>query len=588
MRSKRPSNDRRGHRRDRRLRAPGRGRVPSGARARRRRPRRRGRRSRRRPGATRVADLARRPAVVRHTPTRARCSTTPRPTPSSSRRPSASHVDDARAASAAGVAALLEKPPAPDAAAPSELAELDPAAVDRVQPPLRPRRPRASAPRSPGRPRSSCSSRSRTVAGAGRPSRCTTTRLLDLGPHLVDWARWIAGGELDRRRGARAPARAPRCSPSSPARRRSARPRPTDSAVPGADRGPHAAGSSSRGSGAGVGRRGARPAAPAPSIRSSPPSPRSSTSSPRGRAATAGGPRHRGRRPGRDARDRRRARERRGRRRMPVGRPRRPDEEQLTVLTILQFDAASIAVLERLLGGGRLPVLAGLRERGTWHDLEAPATAFAAGAQHSLYSGVPLGEHGLFYPFQWSAAEQRVRFMGDFPAPPPIWERLGPHGTRTLAVDPYESRPPDRGAAGHAGVRLAAPRPRRAAAVGVAPERERPPRAAVREARAGRRGVRPSHRRRDARAAPPPARRPGPGRRRGRAPPARGRFDLTWLTFCAAHVAGHQFWDLSLLDPDGARRHRRGGVRRARSTTCTPASTPRSDASSRRCPTTPT
>jgi predicted AlkP superfamily phosphohydrolase/phosphomutase len=28
-------------------------------------------------------------------------------------------------------------------------------------------------------------------------------------------------------------------------------------------------------------------------------------------------------------------------------------------------------------------------------------------------------------------------------------------------------------------------------------------------------------------------------------------FDLAWLTFCAAHVAGHQFWDLSQLDPAG-------------------------------------
>jgi predicted AlkP superfamily phosphohydrolase/phosphomutase len=29
-----------------------------------------------------------------------------------------------------------------------------------------------------------------------------------------------------------------------------------------------------------------------------------------------------------------------------------------------------------------------------------------------------------------------------------------------------------------------------------------------------------------------------------------GPFDLAWLTFCAAHVAGHQFWDLSQLDAD--------------------------------------
>src|SRR5439155_21200930 len=28
---------------------------------------------------------------------------------------------------------------------------------------------------------------------------------------------------------------------------------------------------------------------------------------------------------------------------------------------------------------------------------------------------------------------------------------------------------------------------------------------------------------------------------------ARERFDLVWLTFSAAHLAGHQFWDLSQL-----------------------------------------
>ncbi|HEX4901304.1 MAG TPA: alkaline phosphatase family protein, partial [Acidimicrobiales bacterium] len=112
------------------------------------------------------------------------------------------------------------------------------------------------------------------------------------------------------------------------------------------------------------------------------------------------------------------------------------------MLTILQFDAASASLLGRLLADDRLPNLAGLRERGVWHDLDAPATQFAAGAQHTLYSGVELGDHGLFYPFQWDASSQRARYMGELHAPAPIWERLGRSGTRTLAVDPYESRPP--------------------------------------------------------------------------------------------------------------------------------------------------
>ena len=220
------------------------------------------------------------------------------------------------------------------------------------------------------------------------------------------------------------------------------------------------------------------------------------------------------------------------------------------MLAILQFDAASVTVLDRLLADGRLPVLAGLREQGTWHDLDAPATQFAAGAQHTLYSGVPLGDHGLFYPFQWSAADQRVRYMGDFEAPPPVWERLGPHGTRTLAVDPYESRPPTDAPPGalvcgwqlHDRV--------------VLQQWDSPPASNDRLERLfgqpepvdevfGRHtvGEMLGLRRRLLGA---------PGRVADAAELylREADFDLAWLTFCAAHVAGHQFWDLSQLDPD--------------------------------------
>jgi predicted AlkP superfamily phosphohydrolase/phosphomutase len=218
------------------------------------------------------------------------------------------------------------------------------------------------------------------------------------------------------------------------------------------------------------------------------------------------------------------------------------------VLTILQFDAASASVLQRLLAAGDLPVLAGLRERGEWHELDAPATRFAAGAQHTLYSGVELGEHGLFYPFQWSAPDQRVRYMGELPAPVPIWERLG---TRTLAVDPYESRPPVTPPPGelvcgwqlHDRVVL-----RRWSAPGGAHRRlERlfGPSEAVDEVFGRHTADEMLGLRRRLLAAP--------GRVADAATLLLGEqaFDLAWLTFCAAHVAGHQFWDLSQLDPAG-------------------------------------
>jgi hypothetical protein len=100
-------------------------------------------------------------------------------------------------------------------------------------------------------------------------------------------------------------------------------------------------------------------------------------------------------------------------------------------------------VLSRLQAAGRLSNLADLTRRGRRLELTTPARDFAAGAFHSLYSGVELGDHGIFYPFQWAADEQRARYAGAFDAPPAVWERLARAGLRTLAIDPYESRPPE-------------------------------------------------------------------------------------------------------------------------------------------------
>ena len=228
------------------------------------------------------------------------------------------------------------------------------------------------------------------------------------------------------------------------------------------------------------------------------------------------------------------------------------------MLAVLQFDSPSLAVLDRMLDAGRLPALAGLRERGVWHELETPATHFAAGAFHTLYSGTELADHGLFYPFQWSAADQRVRYTTAFPAPPPVWERPGGPGARD---GPLREPPAAHPAVGNRGQRLAVHRPRGVAAVVVATGAERrletlfgPP-AAVEEV-FGRSSPRDLLRlRRDLLASS------------GRAADAaalllaESTYDLTWLTFSAGHVAGHQFFDLSQLDDaDSATRRVLGGA----------------------------
>jgi predicted AlkP superfamily phosphohydrolase/phosphomutase len=112
------------------------------------------------------------------------------------------------------------------------------------------------------------------------------------------------------------------------------------------------------------------------------------------------------------------------------------------MIAVLQFDAASLTHIERFIAEDYLPNFAGLRNRGIWYELQTPATHFEGATAYSLYTGYKVAEHGLYYPWLWSAREQRVRFFDDFPAPEAVWERIGRAGLRSLVIDPYEIRPP--------------------------------------------------------------------------------------------------------------------------------------------------
>lgn len=231
------------------------------------------------------------------------------------------------------------------------------------------------------------------------------------------------------------------------------------------------------------------------------------------------------------------------------------------MICVLQFDAASVAVLERMLAAGDLPELAALRERGRTLELATPAADFAAGAFYTLYSGRELGDHGLFYPFQWSASEQRARYATAFEAPAPVWELLARAGKRTLAIDPYESRPPREWRPEWGtlvcgvGFRDRVVMPRWAA-----------PREAARRAPRGPQATEIFGRPRTAELLA--LRRKlvsAPGRVADAALEllAEQRYDLAWLTFSAAHLGGHQFWDLSQLaeqPPPGERQILRGAL----------------------------
>jgi len=213
------------------------------------------------------------------------------------------------------------------------------------------------------------------------------------------------------------------------------------------------------------------------------------------------------------------------------------------VIAVIQFDAASAAILARLDEEGRVPNLAALRRRGSRVELETPAEHFPASAYQTLYRGVEVGEHGLFYPFQWAAGDQRVRLAGGFEAPPPIWERLARAGRSTLAIDPYECHRPRRAE----GVllcgwgmreRVVLERWSWPAGLDRAPRREhgRPP-----DATEVFGAQRPAELRRlRERFLSAPARVADLAIEQLRA----RRFDLAWINFAAPHLAGHRLWEV--------------------------------------------
>jgi predicted AlkP superfamily phosphohydrolase/phosphomutase len=217
------------------------------------------------------------------------------------------------------------------------------------------------------------------------------------------------------------------------------------------------------------------------------------------------------------------------------------------VLAFIQFDSPDLSRLERLIERDRLPTLAELRRRGSRLDLRTPATHLSSATFTTLYTGLSPGDHGLYYPFQWKPEDQRVWYADAFPHPESFWDRAARAGRRVLIVDPYEAPAP-------------------AAADGLALSGWQftnrvvlTPWSVPARARRGliRRFGRP-------RAVDEVFGRPSVSRLLRLRKPLlaaprrvadlvcdalrRESFDLAWITFPCAHLAGHLFWDTTPLE----------------------------------------
>jgi predicted AlkP superfamily phosphohydrolase/phosphomutase len=217
------------------------------------------------------------------------------------------------------------------------------------------------------------------------------------------------------------------------------------------------------------------------------------------------------------------------------------------VLAILSLDSVAAPLIERLLAEGRLPNLADVQRRGRGIPLteELPGAAYP-----TLYTGRRLADHGLYFPLQWSAARQSARPATGLIAAElerhSIFRRVAAHGLRALALDPPECAPHDvSGGTLVSGVQFRArvllaewSRPARAGRVATA--------AVGRAPRADEIFGQPTApyllgmRRRLL---------DGPGRLATVAERMLRdtSFDLVWITFAAAHQAGHALWDPSTV-----------------------------------------
>jgi predicted AlkP superfamily phosphohydrolase/phosphomutase len=107
-------------------------------------------------------------------------------------------------------------------------------------------------------------------------------------------------------------------------------------------------------------------------------------------------------------------------------------------LLMLGLDAASLPFIRD--NRRRLPILDSLLKTGMVRELESTATYLAASVWPTFSSGMQPGEHGQYFPFQWSAKERRYRPLAD-PVwsesldREPFWHRIAKAGIPTIALD---------------------------------------------------------------------------------------------------------------------------------------------------------
>jgi hypothetical protein len=221
------------------------------------------------------------------------------------------------------------------------------------------------------------------------------------------------------------------------------------------------------------------------------------------------------------------------------------------LVLVVSLDSECLSWLDEQIDTGELPNLAHLQRAGRRLPLEA--VRLAGTAYPTLYSGQSAATHGFHFPVQWSAELQTVRPWSHWEYPASVVERADRAGARIVMLDPPECPPlhlehgwaasgiqfrsrvllhswSSNNAAGQRLMRRMGWGPRADEVFG------QPTIAGLSRLRQALIGA------------------PERLRQTARAVLADDSPDCLWLNCCAMHVAGHQFFDLRLVDDSAGRR----------------------------------
>lgn len=112
-----------------------------------------------------------------------------------------------------------------------------------------------------------------------------------------------------------------------------------------------------------------------------------------------------------------------------------------SMVAVIGLDGADWNILQPLLDAGRLPVLAGLMNRGAWARLKSVEPPVSSAAWTSMCTGVNPGAHGILGFARMDGYGSQIIRSGDVRAPQ-LWDILRAAGLRSLVTNLPNLYPP--------------------------------------------------------------------------------------------------------------------------------------------------